>query len=70
VRFRGVAQRSLDGSHVMFDTSMEEAPSGAMVTSLLGLTKFMQILIMKMGWRFDDGDKFCSVYMRCLLRAC
>jgi hypothetical protein len=37
----------------MFDTCREEAPSGAMVASSAGLTKFMQILTVKMGRWFD-----------------
>jgi hypothetical protein len=69
-RFGGVAQRSLNDSCVMFDTCREEAPSSAMVALSVGLKKFMQILTMKMGWRFDDGDGLCSMYMRCSLRVC
>jgi hypothetical protein len=41
---------------------------GAMVASMAGMTEFMWILTLKIAWRFDGGDGFCSVYMRHLVR--
>jgi hypothetical protein len=70
VSFGGMAQRNLDDSRVMFDMCRVEAASGAMVASSAGLTKFMRILTVKMGWRFYGSDDFCGVYIRCSLRVC
>jgi hypothetical protein len=63
----GMASRSLNGGYGPRCVHREEAPSGAMVASSAGLTKFMQILTMKIAQRFDGGDDICSMYMRCSL---
>jgi hypothetical protein len=66
--FGGVVQCGLDVGRVMVDKCREEAPSGAMVASLAGSTKFIWILLLETAQWFDSGDDFCSVYTRCLLR--
>jgi hypothetical protein len=38
---------------------------GAMVAPLAGMAEFMQIFTLKIAQRFDGGDGFCSVCMRC-----
>jgi hypothetical protein len=65
-----LVRRSLDGEHGLRCVRREEVPSGAMVALSAGSTKFMRILTMKVAWRFNGGDDFCSVYMRYLLRVC
>jgi hypothetical protein len=70
VRISGLVPRSLDGGHGLRCVRREEAPSGAMVASSAGSAKFMRILTMKIAWRFDGSDDFCSVYMRCSLSVC
>jgi hypothetical protein len=68
--FGGVAPRGLHGGRVLFDTSREEAPSGAMVASSAGSAKFMRILTMKIARWFNGCDDFYGVYTRCSLRVC
>jgi hypothetical protein len=41
---------------------------GAMVAPMAGMTRFMQILTLKIARRFDGGDGFCSVCTRNSLR--
>jgi hypothetical protein len=39
--------------------------------SVIGrIGNFMWILTLKIAWRFDGGDNFCSVYMRYSLSVC
>jgi hypothetical protein len=66
----GMAPRCLDGGHGLRYARREEAPSGAMVASSVGSTKFMQILTMKIDRRFDGSDDICSVYIRYSLSVC
>jgi hypothetical protein len=70
MRLGGLVPRSLDEGHGLRCVRSEEALSGAMVASSAGWTKFMWILTMKISWRFDGGDDFCSVYMRYSLSVC
>jgi hypothetical protein len=67
---RRLVPRSLDGGHGLRCVRREEPLSGAMVASSAGLSKFMRILTLKIAWRFDRGDDFCSVYMRYSLSFC
>jgi hypothetical protein len=64
----GVAQRSLGDGHGLLDSHRVEALSGVMVTLTAGTTKIMLIFIPRIARRFDGGDGFCSVCMRCSLR--
>jgi hypothetical protein len=66
-----VVSRSLDGGRRLKWARREEAPSGAIVVSSAGSTKFMWILTLKIAWRFVGDDDICSVYMRrTRLRVC
>jgi hypothetical protein len=66
----GLVSRSLDGGHGLRCVRRKEAPSGTMVASSAGSTKFMRIFTMKIAWRFGGGDDLCSVYMRYSLSVC
>jgi hypothetical protein len=70
VRLGGLVPRSLGGGHGLRCERMEKALSGAMVPSSAGSAKFMRILTLKIAWRFDGGDVFCSMYMRYSLSVC
>jgi hypothetical protein len=63
-----MVQRSLEGRHVMMDACNEVAPSGVVVTSIAGTTKFMRISTLKIARRFNKGNDFCCVCMRYSLR--
>jgi hypothetical protein len=70
MRLSGMVQRSLGGQHVTMDVHREVALSVVVVTSMAGTMKFMRIFTLKIAWRFDGGDGFCSVCMRYSLRVC
>jgi hypothetical protein len=57
----GVVLWSLDGGCMLRCTRRQDAPSSAMVASSAGTENFMWILTLKMAWRFDGGEIFCSV---------
>ena len=59
--------RCLNGHRVTMDAH-REVMSGVVVASLARTTKFMRIFTLKIARRFDGGDGFCSVYMRCSLK--
>jgi hypothetical protein len=63
----GMAPRMLDRGQGLRCVHREEVPSGVMVASSAGSTKFMRILTMKIARRFDGGDDICSMCIRCSL---
>jgi hypothetical protein len=52
----------------LMESRRAEALSGVMVTLTAGKTKIILIFILKIAWRFEGGDGFYSVHMRCSLR--
>jgi hypothetical protein len=64
----GVAQQGLGDGRGLMDSRRVAALSGIIVTSTAGTTKIMLIFILRIARRFDGGDGFCSVCMRCSLR--
>jgi hypothetical protein len=64
----GVAQRSLVDGRGLMDSRRVEALSCVMVTSTAGTMKIMLIFILRIARRFDGGDGFYFVCMRCSLR--
>lgn len=65
-----VSQRVLGDGRVTVDTRKEVAPSGVIAALTAGTMKIVRIFILKIAQRFDGGDGFCSVCMRCSLRVC
>jgi hypothetical protein len=57
----GVALWSLDGGRMLRCARREDESSSPMVASSTGMENFMWILTLKMAWRFDGGEIFCSV---------
>jgi hypothetical protein len=65
----GVVQRpGLGDSHGLMDSRRVEALSGVMVTSTASKTKIMLFFILRIARRFEGGDGFCSMRMKCSLR--
>jgi hypothetical protein len=65
----GVVQRGIGDGRGLMDMRRAEALCGVMVTSMAGKTKIMLIFILRIAWRFEGGDGFCSMHMRCSLRS-
>jgi hypothetical protein len=64
----GVVRRRFGEGRGLMDSRRAEALSGVMVTLTAGKTKIILIFILKIARRFEGGDGFCSVRMRCSLR--
>jgi hypothetical protein len=69
VGLSGMVQRGLGGRRMMMDACMVVALSGVVVVSTAGTGKIMRIFILKIARWFVGGDDFCSLCMRCSLRA-
>jgi hypothetical protein len=52
------------------DSRREGAPSSVVVALSVRSAKFMQILALKIAWRFDGCGGLCGVCKTCLLIAC
>jgi hypothetical protein len=63
-----MAQRRLGDGPGWLDSRRVEALCGVVVTSTTGTMKIKLIFILRISQRFDGGDGFCSVCMRCSLR--
>jgi hypothetical protein len=68
VGLSGMVQRGLGGGRMMMDARRVVALSGVVV-STAGTAKIMRIFILKIVRWFVGGDDFCSLCMRCSLRA-
>lgn len=65
-----MVQLSLGVRRAVMDSCRVGALFGVEVASAAGPARIMRILTMKTAQRFDDGDGFYGVHIRCSLRVC